>query len=284
MRMFRGYSSRTATNSLSGFCHDLMKIFLAGLIFFMLAPGSFAQTFMPAKEAGEEICVNKKDGKARCKRTFTTERSVQGGKTIYKVNLTGVGDYDKYTDVNLRFTCEMEERGDFLFTLTSTQAILDKNNNLIVEYRKDYDYPAKKISYRAIDKDGKVIAKKTFPIKGRVVDDVGLGYYLKTVAAHIDDKDYRHFYLLSSEPALYEINVKKIGYEDFTSFHGKVVALKIRLIPDFGILTGVTGVLVPPTYFWFGKEAPYENLAYEGLETGLGSAHVIITTIKEKRQ
>jgi len=260
-----------------------MKNFLIALILCALAQRSYAQTFMPAKEAGEEVCVNKKDGKVRCRRNFTVERVTREGKIVYKINLTGFGDYDKYTDIRLQFVSEMEERGDFLFTLWSTQTIRDKNGDLIVEYRKDYDYPAKKIYYRAAGKGGKTIAQKTFLIKGRVVDDVGLGCFLKTIVAHIENKDYRHFYLLSSEPAMYEINVKKIGDEDFISSLGKIAAIKIRLIPDFGILTGITGAVVPPTYLWFGKDAPYDDLAYEGLETGLGSAHVVITTTRNKQ-
>jgi len=261
-----------------------MKNFLIGLVFFTLAQGAYAQTFMPAKESGEELCVNKKDSKVRCQRTFTSERIIQDGKTIYKIDLTAAGDYDKYTDVRLHFTSQMEEKDGFLATLRSTQSISDKNGVLIIEHRKEYDYGKKKVYYSAVDKDGKVIAKKTFPIKGRIVDDVGLGFFLKTVAAHIDNKEYRRFYLLSSEPELYGIDVKKIAEEDFVLPTGKVPAIKLRLIPDFGVLTGVTGLLVPPTYFWFSKTPPYDDLAYEGLETGLGSACVVIKATARKEE
>lgn len=42
-----------------------------------------------------------------------------------------------------------------------------------------------------------------------------------------------------------------------------------------GLFTGLVGVFIPPTFVWYSEEPPHNWLQYEGLETGLGSAHVV---------
>jgi len=42
-----------------------------------------------------------------------------------------------------------------------------------------------------------------------------------------------------------------------------------------GILTGLSNALIPPTFIWYAEEGPYMWLQYEGLETGLGSSHIV---------
>jgi len=256
-------------------------VIFAGSIVFAPVPNARAQAqSLPSdkKTAGKEICVYKKDNKIRCRHTFTLERFLRNGKVIHTIDMTGVGDYDKYTGVGLHFTSEMEEKNGLPRPLKSVQAIYDKTGELIVEHRKDYDYLKKKIYYQALDKNGKAVIKKTFPIKGLTIDDVNLSYFLKAVVSRMGDDGYHRFYVLSSEPSLYNINIQKLGDEEFDFLSGKAVAAKIRLVPDFGIATGVYSALVPPTYFWFKKGEPCNDLAYEGLETSLGSAHVVVTT------
>ena len=79
----------------------------------------------------------------------------------------------------------------------------------------------------------------------------------------------------------YRINIKVLGVEELDLPTGKIKAIKLRLIPDLGLLTGLSGAFIPPTFIWYTEAYPYMWLQYEGLETGLGSSH-IKTYVMEK--
>jgi len=70
------------------------------------------------------------------------------------------------------------------------------------------------------------------------------------------------------------VTIKPIGMEILDLPAGKVKSIKLRLIPNLGILTGIIGSLIPPTFMWYIDQAPYEWLQYQGLETGIGSTHI----------
>ena len=70
------------------------------------------------------------------------------------------------------------------------------------------------------------------------------------------------------------MTIKPIGKEILDLPSRKVEAIKLRLIPNLGLLTGVIGSLIPPTFVWYIDQAPYEWLQYQGLETGIGSTHI----------
>ncbi|MCP4652995.1 MAG: hypothetical protein GY858_06400 [Candidatus Omnitrophica bacterium] len=263
-----------------------LKIFLA-LFFMTTAISGNAQEPSSASildfEYGKDICVTKKSGHLRSERTFSIKKLPGNNQPIYQINQHGKGDYGKFKQVTWDAVAEVVERGGFLYPNFSTQTIKNEDGTVAIKYEKIYDYRKKRIFYSATNKDGKVIKKKIFPIKGKTVDDLTMGPFLKAVIANRDKKEHLRYYLVSSEPKLYKINVKDLGIETLDHSSGAIEAIKVRLIPDFGILTKVTSALVPPTYFWCTTNSPHEVLRYEGLETGLGSVCVIIDTEKVER-
>jgi hypothetical protein len=104
--------------------------------------------------------------------------------------------------------------------------------------------------------------------------------FLKTFVAHLNQYGYQTFYLLSSEPEIYKTTVKVIGPEVLDLPIGKINTIKLRLIPDLGQFEGL-GPMIPPTFVWYAQQEPHDWLKYEGLETGILSAH-IITYISKK--
>lgn len=234
------------------------------------------KSFMEEYENRKGSYVYKETSQRRSNFSSFIKRFSRDEKVFYKYTEHGEGNYDKYLNVTWDIDAEMEEKEDILYLLYSNRIIRDKDGKIIVKYEKYFDYDERKIHCISSDGKGKISKKKTFPLKGHTTDNNTLSYFLKTFVAHRDDKKYRSFYLISSEPRLYRITNKVIGSEVLELPTGKIKAIKLRLIPNFGVLTGLTGALIPPTYVWYTEKHPYVWLQYEGLEAGLGTSHIVV--------
>jgi len=260
-----------------------LKLILATCFLFVVDFGysqEISKAFMHKYESGEVICINKRGPGVRAKASFSAERISQEERVIYKFASNGQGSYDKYKDITWDVTAEMEEKEDFLYPLQSTRVIKDKQGSIIVKYDRRYDYDKQKIYYTLSDGQGKIIQNKEFSIKGKTVDSDTLLGFLKTFVAHRNTDGYRTFYLLSAKAELFKTTIKVIGPEVLELPIGKINAIKLSLILNLGSVEAL-GSLIPPTFVWYTEKEPYDWLKYEGLETGLGSEH-IITYISKK--
>lgn len=230
--------------------------------------------FMPKSEDKEVVYVDKKTGKERSRLSISLRKISREDQIIYQISSRGKGDYDKYQDVTWETTSEMEEKQDLLYPLQSVTVIKEKSGQVSVTHKRRFDYAMKKIFCSLSDADGNITKEKTFPLKGLTADSATLTYVLKTYVARRNEKKYRDFYLLSDKEKLYRVTIKEIGTEALDLPLGKTECVKLRLVPNLGILTGVIGSLIPPTFVWYIDEPPYEWLQYQGLETGIGSTHI----------
>ncbi len=236
-----------------------------------------SKAFMRKHENGDIVYINKETSALRSKSTFTTERILEDSRVMYKYTANGKGDYDEYKNVAFDIETMMEEKDGFLFPVYSFQYVKDTDGGLIARYEKKFDYAGKKINYSIYDAKGGIIKKIVFPIKGKTVDGPSMVHFLKTFAAHRGENSYKTFYLISDKAQLYKINIKDMGIETIEISGNKISAIKLRLIPDLGLLTGVAKSLIPPTFVWYNAQEPYDWLRYEGLETGVGSTYVVIS-------
>lgn len=241
-------------------------------ISFSVQAQDISQAFMPQRQQGRGAYLDKKTKETRSEFSSVVERS-EGA--VYDLVIEGKGDYGKYSTVFWRVDVRMQEKDGLLYTESSKRVIKDEEGNIVITYEKEFDYPNKKVYFVSRNGKGDIVKEKTFPIKGKITDNNSLIYFLKTFIAHRSDKEYSQFYLISSEPKLYRIKIKVIGDEVLNISKGNINTIKVRLIPQFGILTGLTKAIVPPTFVWYTKKSPYFWLQYEGLETGLGSAHIV---------
>jgi len=225
-----------------------------------------AQGYIYADETTEITYVDKKSGEFRSKLNVSLKK-IPGG---YKISSFGKGDYDKYQDVTWETTAEMEDRKGLLYPLYSITIIKDVN----IKQEKRFDYEKRKIFYSVSGGEGNIIKEAAFPIKGLTAESATMTYVLKTFIAHRSDRAYRDIYLLSDRAKLYRVTIKPMGKEILDLPSGKVEAIKLRLIPNLGLLTGIIGSLIPPTYVWYIDQHPYKWLQYQGLETGIGSTHI----------
>lgn len=263
----------------------MKKLFLIICLFSALPQAraeGISKAFMSKQENGEVTYINKSDSSERSKSIFSSERILEDNRVIYKYGAHGKGDYDKYKDVTFYIEAGMEEKDGMLYPLYSINSVKNKNGRLIAKYEKKFDYTKQKIYYTISDIEEKSVKNFTFPMKGLTVDGPTMIHFLKTFVAHRAELSYKTFYLISEKGQLYRINIKDMGSETLEFPAGKIKAVKLRLIPELGLLTGVAKSLIPPTFVWYSEKKPYDWLQYEGLETGVGSTHIIafITTRK----
>ena len=230
--------------------------------------------FMPEAEDKEVVYVDKKTGEERSRLSISLRKISRDDRIIYQISSRGKGDYDKYEDVTWETSSEIEEKQNLLYPLQSTTVIKEKSGQVSVMHKRRFDYNRKKIFCSLLNADGNIIEEKILPLKGLTADSATMTYVLKTYIARRNEKKYRDFYLLSDKEKLYRVTIKEIGTEILDLPSGKVESIKLRLIPNLGILTGMIGSLIPPTYVWYIDEPPCEWLQYQGLETGIGSTHI----------
>ncbi|MDP8229880.1 MAG: hypothetical protein P9L93_02125 [Candidatus Gorgyraea atricola] len=233
-----------------------------------------SSSFMPETETKEITYVDKKSGEFRSKLNVSLKKISKDGRIIYQLSSTGKGNHDKYQDVVWESTAEMEDREGLLYPLYSITTIKEAMDGIDIKHEKRFDYDKRKIFYSISDSKGNIIKKAAFPIKGLTTESSTMTYVLKVFIANRNDKTYRDIYLLSDRAKLYRVTIKPMGKEILDLPSGKIEALKLRLVPNLGILTGVIGSLIPPTYVWYIDQPPYKWLQYQGLETGIGSTHI----------
>ena len=238
-----------------------------------------SKAFMHENENGNIVYINKETSSQRSKSAFSTERTIEDNRIIYKYTARGEGDYDEYKNVVFDIEVKMEEKNGFLYPIYSFNSIKNKDGSLLARYEKNFDYTKQKIYYTVSNAKGTVIENIVFPMKGLTVDGPTMIHFLKTFVAHLGEKSYKTFYLISEKGQLYKINIKNVGVEILELPAGKIKAIKLRLIPELGLLTGIAKSLIPPTFVWYSEKEPYEWLQYEGLETGVGSTHIIVRKI-----
>jgi len=192
---------------------------------------------------------------------------------FFKITEIGSGDYDKYKNITWESLVNVENVEGFLKIIDSARTIKDNDGNIVIARKKEFDYIKNKIYYTATDGDGKIIKKKTFPIKGVVTDNIALIYFLNGFIENIESGD--EFYLITNEPRLYKVDIKLMEQEVLNLGNSEIETIRLRLVPDFGLFTGVTSALVPPTFVWYELDKPHRWVKYQGLESGIGSTHVI---------
>jgi len=240
-------------------------------------------TLMPEEESGKIVTVLQGPMKLRAQSRYSIKKTTESGKTIYEIILNGHGDYDRFEDVNWTIESRVRETDGLLYPLYSICTIKDKKQNILSVYRKAFDYDQQAISFSIIDEKGREQEPQTFPIKGPTTDDTNMVYFLKKFIALNHDPEYQSFYLLSSEPKLYKVNIKALGEETLDLPGGKEKAIKFQLMADLGPLTELAAKIVAPTFIWYKKDDPSAWFQYQGLEIGRHSAHIISSLTESQR-
>ena len=250
------------------------------IISFLLIPSAWAKdppqgpAPLPVLESINIYNFSHPGGKPRSSFTMAFRTVTRNSQIFYEVTAVGKGAFDKYSHAEWTVTSQLVPEGKFIKPLWTQAEIKDFDGKKTIWLETRFDYDKKKIIMTARDSKETTTKNFVYPIKGLTVDYASLHYFLKPFLAEEMRKKDQSFYFLTIEPALYKVNLRFEKNEKLNFPSGPTTALKLRLIPDFGVLSNILDKLVPPTYLWYENQPPYHWLKYQGLETGLHSPHI----------
>ena len=201
----------------------------------------------------------------------------------FEIKKSGHGAFHRFQNVNWSVEASGKIQDNFLRQEASLCVIKDADDTLLYRAQKTFDYEKNKIFITIREaKDQKKFHEKkyVYPLKGYTIDEPCLIHFIKAFIPHLNEKEYRYFYLITFEPALYKVLVKPQGQESVELGGKKYDCVKIRLIADMGILDNIFDKYVPATFVWYDHAYPYTWIQYQGLEAGKHSAN-ILTYIEE---
>jgi len=225
------------------------------------------------EQSGVVKTVLQKSGQDRSEGNFVVYKTNKG-QIPYRLTLYGKGDFDRFEKVSWHIESELTPDGRYLVPLSTVCKIRDNQKQTLKVCKKTYDYFNKIIKVEETRPEASEKNEYTFPIKGRTCDYATLPFFLKTFIPRLGQEGFRHFYLITSEPALYKVNIKFVSEEYLTINNERIPAVRVRLIADMGILDDVFDRFVPPTFMWYENRPPYRWLQYQGMETGKDSPYV----------
>ena len=252
---------------------DIKYLFLISILIATPAMATqYSPLFMPSEQMMDVVSsVNRRDDWYADNKITIKRLSEQPDH--FRITVLGEGSYGSYQNVHWEKKAILKE-DDYVKTLNSQMMIYDHAGQEVAVYRNAYDY-VKNVATVVHTEKGKLVREETFSFKGFVCDDVSLVHFLKSYVAHADEKELPDFYLLSNEPKMYRVKVKKVKEETLNLASGKTEAIKLQLMADLGPLTELAATIIPATYVWYETKPPYRWLQYEGLDAGRHSENIV---------
>ncbi len=248
-----------------------MKRLSALILFFCLTIPAAASGQTAAPRQYESVKF--RQTAVRHRATVSLSRS-EDRPDIFVLKVKGQGDFYSFRDVTWTSEAELKREDSLWTTLGSRTTIRKKQGQMIVEYKKVYDYTAKKIRCLTIAPDGTITSEIKFPIKGKTCDDVTMFLFLEDFVHGKNIPPFRHFYLLTNEPHYYRTRVQLMGEENLALASGTARAFKLKLTAELGILDDILDRFARHTYVWYAARPPHVLLRYQGYEKGRGSAYI----------
>lgn len=228
---------------------------------------------LPIETGSDRITAYEKStGDVRWQSSLTTTRTTFNGKPFIYTEETGKGRYGKdnaYKTWTVRGYYQIA--ADALTPYEVKLEMKDTDGKPVFTLDKSYNYEAKKV---VCDLNG---STKTFDLNPNTLDRDIMGRLLPNFP--FGSGEDTKFYLITHEPALYNITMKLRGKETITVKGKDVECYKLELIPDLGAL-GFVGAFVPKNYFWYTVSKPHRFMRYEGLESGIGTPVIVMESDK----
>lgn len=233
-----------------------------------------------ASEEGSYRTLLKKSRKVIWQASWSIRETTKDGKKIVKITEKGSG---KYNDSAQDISWVMETSfipGKNPLILETIRTARDSLNNQIWKRNKLFDHPHKKLIAEQFE-SGELKKRKAINLPETITftSDV-LAILLR--GYNFEAPEPFHFYIFSSEAKLFKIQAQVIGTEIVRVPAGEFECYKMKLTLDLGVANLLTKHILPKTYMWFSKDPPHYWVKFEGLESGIGSPHVIMELLKYK--
>ncbi len=170
---------------------------------------------------------------------------------------------------------EFENTEETVRPLSLEKRVFDeKGNPLRVEKQKfDFTENVAVCTHQDIPKN--TTRTKTFKFNKDIVNRQLLGLYTQKLLEN--GKKSAMVQMVSEEPGFYNILLSVVDTEDVNINGLKTRAYKIQIDPRLGLLN-VAKVLFPRAFAWHSAKPEFEWLRYQGLEGGINSVKVEVTT------
>jgi len=214
------------------------------------------------------VAYDKSTGSLRWQCTLSTIKTNFNGKPFYYTEENGKGNFgnnNSYKTWKVMGYYQISASGVTPYEVKQT--IKDAGGRTVMSLDKSYNAKEGKI---VCDVNG---SAKVFDFNKNTIDKDLLGRVLANFP--FETGGDVSFYLMTHEPALYNITMKNRGKETITLKGKTIECYKIELVPDLGALN-LIGAFVPKTYFWYTTSTPHKFMRYEGLESGMGTPVIVM--------
>lgn len=168
---------------------------------------------------------------------------------------------------------KFERTKDKVRPISLDKRIFDQKGNVIRREKQDFDLADNTGTCTHDEPLRNISRTRKFKFNKDVVTRLSLGFYAQKFLEN--GKTSEKLQMVSEEPNLYNIELKRIGKETIEVKGRKVEAYRLCVDPDLGALSFVK-VFLPKSYAWHSAVPKYEWLGYAGLEGGINSEKVEI--------
>ncbi len=152
--------------------------------------------------------------------------------------------------------------------------VFDAKGNMIRREKQDFDLVNNVATCTHEEPLKNVSRTKKFKFNRDVVTRLSLGLYAQKFLK--DGKMSEKLQMVSEEPNVYNVELKRIGKETIEINGRKLEAYRLCVDPELGALNFVKKFL-PKSYAWHSARPDYEWLRYAGFEGGVGSEKVEVS-------
>lgn len=175
--------------------------------------------------------------------------------------------------VSWRAEMKFERTKNNVRPISLDKRVFDQNGKMIRRERQDFNLADNTATCIHEDPTKNLFRTKKFNFNKNVVTRLSLGFYAQKFLQN--GKTSEKLQMVSEEPNMYDIELRRVGKEIIEVGGSKVPAYRLSIDPQLGPLNFVKNFF-PKSYGWHSAVPKFEWLGYEGLEGGLNSEKVKI--------
>ncbi|MCX5666101.1 MAG: hypothetical protein NT036_03520 [Candidatus Omnitrophica bacterium] len=191
---------------------------------------------------------------------------------VYLMTEKAEGIYSSFNG-RISWVAEMkfERTKDSVRPMSLDKRVFDTKGNIIRREIQDFDLAGNTGTCTHEEPMRRISRTRKFKFDRNVVTRLSLGFYAQKFLEN--GLTSEKLQMVSEEPNVYNVELKKMGKEVIEINGRKVTAYRLCLDPQLGALNFVKAFL-PKSYAWHSAVPKYEWLGYAGLEGGINSEKI----------
>jgi hypothetical protein len=196
---------------------------------------------------------------------------------VYVMTEKGEGKYYGFETDEVSWVTEMEFESteETVRPIKLEKRVFDDEGKIIRVENQNFDLDKKIATCTHKDIPKNISRTKKFKITKDIINRQLLGLYVQKLLEN--GKESAMVQMVSEEPGVYNIELSVVDKEDIDVNGQKRQAYKFSINPNLGLLN-IAKSFFPKAYAWHSAEPEFELLRYEGLEGGIQSPKVEVTT------